>query len=146
MTIVPAEVSHAASIAALEKQCFSMPWSMSSIISQIQNPSCRWFTALSCEKVLGYAGMQFVLDEGYIDNVAIDPDHRRQGIASALIERLCEECGALKLSFLSLEVRKSNFAAIELYKQAGFSQVGIRRGYYLRPTEDAVLMTRFFNY
>ena len=93
--------------------------------------------------ILGYAGLHAVLDEGYIDNIAVAPDARRHGVASALLDVFCR-FGAVNLAFLTLEVRKSNTAAIGLYEKFGFQWAGLRPGYYQRPREDAVIMTRAF--
>ena len=92
---------------------------------------------------MGYAGLHVVLDEGYIDNVAILPDCRRQGIARRLVEVFCR-FGEAKLAFLTLEVRASNEAAISLYERLGFLPEGRRTDYYQKPKEDALLMTRRF--
>ena len=78
----------------------------------------------------------------YISNVAVSPDHRRQGIASTLIEALLRRAEELQLSFVTLEVRESNAPAIALYGRFGFTPVGRRKGYYDAPKEDAILMTR----
>ena len=93
--------------------------------------------------VLGYAGLHAVLDEGYIDNVAVRPDCRRQGIADRLLDVFCR-FGAANLSFLTLEVRPSNTAAVALYEKHGFAEAGRRRDYYENPKEDALLLTRDF--
>ena len=93
--------------------------------------------------VLGYAGLHTILDEGYIDNIAVAPDARRHGVASALLDVFCR-FGAANLAFLTLEARKSNAAAIALYEKHGFQQAGLRPGYYQHPREDAVIMTREF--
>ena len=84
-----------------------------------------------------------MLDEGYIDNVAVAPDARRHGVASALLDVFCR-FGAANLAFLTLEVRRSNTAAIALYEKFGFQMAGLRPGYYQHPREDAVIMTREF--
>jgi len=94
--------------------------------------------------VLGYVGLMFVLDEGYISNVAVAPEERRQGVADALISALVDRTRN-KLAFLTLEVRESNAAAISLYKKHGFEIVGNRKNYYERPRESALLMTLFFD-
>ena len=91
--------------------------------------------------VLGYAGLHAVLDEGYIDNVAVAPEYRRQGIADALIGAFTR-FGEARLAFLTLEVRAGNDPAITLYEKHGFYEVGRRKDYYDDPKEDAVLMTR----
>ena len=84
-----------------------------------------------------------MLDEGYIDNIAVHPDARRHGVASALLDVFCR-FGEINLAFLTLEVRKSNTAAIALYEKNGFQWAGLRPGYYQHPREDAVIMTREF--
>ena len=91
--------------------------------------------------VAGYAGMQVVLDEGYILNIAVRPDCRRQGVAGRLLQVFLDFARGNRLSFLTLEVRASNYAAIALYGSRGFRGVGRRKNYYEHPKEDAVLMT-----
>ena len=93
--------------------------------------------------VLGYAGLQVVLDEGYIDNIAVDPNARRHGVADELLDVFCR-FGAANLAFLTLEVRASNEPAIALYRKHGFEEAGRRTDYYTKPKEDAVIMTRDF--
>lgn len=92
-------------------------------------------------RTAGYVGCQTVLDEGYITNVAVSPDFRRQGIARALIAELTAKAGENKLAFVTLEVRESNAPAIALYTGAGFVPVGKRKNFYSNPAENAVLMT-----
>ena len=92
-------------------------------------------------RVLGYVGLMYVLDEGYISNVAVHPEARRQGIGDALIDALAAKAAELELAFLTLEVRESNAPAIALYAKHGFHPVGKRKNYYDAPKEDAVLMT-----
>lgn len=84
-----------------------------------------------------------VLDEGYLSNIAVSPEHRRQGIAEALLKALLVRASARKLSFVTLEVRAGNIPAQTLYRKLGFTEVGVRRGYYEHPKEDAVLMTLY---
>ena len=88
-------------------------------------------------------GCQTVLDEGYITNVAVSPDCRRQGIGRALIAELAERAKRAGLAFVTLEVRASNTPAIALYEGAGFKPVGVRKNFYTAPSEDAVLMTLY---
>lgn len=131
-------------IAEIERQCFSHPWSEQSIKSSFENSSNRFFAAETDGIVIGYIGLSVVLDEGYILNVATLPEYRRQGAAKALINRVIDVYND-KLRFLTLEVRPSNMAAIGLYEGFGFESVGLRKNYYHNPTEDAVLLTKFFN-
>lgn len=134
---------HLDAILEIEKSCFSSPWSRSALENQMRSRQCSFIAAVSGEAVLGYAGLMSVVDEGYISNVAVSPQFRRLGVADALIDELIARTRD-KLSFMTLEVRESNTAAIELYKKHGFKTVGIRKNYYDRPKEDALLMTLFF--
>lgn len=142
--IADVSLEHIAEINELEKLCFSLPWSRQALISQLPDDMHMFIAAIGDDgKVLGYVGMMYVLDEGYISNVAVSPEHRRLGIADALINALIDRANEKDLSFVTLEVRKSNVPAIELYIKNGFSEVGRRKNYYTKPTEDAILMTRF---
>lgn len=144
--IVPMDRSHIPQIAALEQECFSDPWSESLLEDALFDPQASFIVAQDSEEegnVLGYAGLHAILDEGYIDNIAVAPDARRHGVASALLDVFCR-FGAVNLAFLTLEVRKSNAAAIGLYGKYGFQQAGLRPGYYQNPREDALIMTREF--
>ena len=144
-TVCDVTAAHIPQIEALERQCFSMPWTAELLQSQMKGSQHEFIAAVSPEgNVLGYVGMMYVLDEGYISNVAVSPEHRRQGIADALIDRLCKICEGLSLSFVTLEVRAGNAPAIALYEKHGFRSVGLRKNYYERPKEDALLMTKFF--
>ena len=142
--IVPMDRSHIPEIAGLEKLCFAEPWSEKLLEDALYDPQASFLVAEDeMGRVLGYAGLHVVLDEGYIDNVAVRPDAREQGVASALLEVFCR-FGQAHLSFLTLEVRAGNGPAIQLYLKHGFEQVGRRKNYYQRPREDAILMTREF--
>jgi ribosomal-protein-alanine N-acetyltransferase len=97
------------------------------------------------DRVVGYAGVQVILDEGYITNIAVRPECRQQGIAGKLLQVFLDFAQANKLAFLTLEVRASNHTAIMLYGSRGFRSVGRRKNYYEHPKEDAIIMTREFN-
>ena len=141
--IVNAELRHIEQLEQIEQACFSMPWTREQLESQLPD-SCHVFIAAeSGEAVVGYVGMMYIIDEGYISHVAIAPEYRRQGIADALIDELMGRAAALNLAFVTLEARQSNSPAIALYKKHGFVPVGVRKNYYELPKEDAVLMTKF---
>lgn len=142
--LVPMTIEHIPQIAALERACFSRPWSEESLQGELWNDSAVIIVAEGEDgTVLGYAGLQTVLDEGYINNVAVDEKFRRQGVADELIAAFVR-FGQAKLAFLTLEVRASNAPAIALYAKHGFAEVGRRKNYYEAPKEDAVLMTLYF--
>lgn len=144
--IVPMDRSHVPQIAALERACFSTPWSETMLADALFDPQASFIVAEDGEgNVLGYAGLHVVMDEGYIDNIAVEPDARRHGVASALLDVYCR-FGAANLAFLTLEVRASNAPAIGLYGKYGFQRAGLRKGYYQHPREDAIIMTREFHH
>ena len=131
-------------IEALERACFSVPWTREQLTAQLPDARHVFLAAVRGGDVLGYIGMLHVLDEGYVSNVAVAPDARRQGVGAALVAALIELAEALRLAFVTLEARASNDAAIRLYERFGFQPVGRRKHYYAKPDEDAVLMTRFW--
>lgn len=142
--LTPMTMEHVPQVAALERACFSRPWSEESLQAELWNDSAVVIVAEGEDgSVLGYAGLQTVLDEGYINNVAVDEKFRRQGIADELIKAFVR-FGEANLAFLTLEVRASNAPAIALYAKHGFTEAGRRKNYYEAPQEDAVLMTRHF--
>lgn len=143
-TLVPMDRSHLAGVAELERLCFATPWSEAMLAEELYNDTASFIVAEGEDgSVLGYAGLHVILDEGYIDNVAVRPDCRRQGIADRLLNVFCR-FGEEKLAFLTLEVRPSNEAAVALYRKHGFQEAGRRRDYYEAPKEDALLLTRQF--
>lgn len=127
----------------IEKESFSPPWTLEQLASQLDGERHVFLAAVNNGEVLGYAGLMFILDEGYISNIAVSKKNRRRHVADALITGLERRAVTKKLSFISLEVRKSNDAARALYKKHGFSDMGVRAGYYEKPREDAVICTKF---
>lgn len=141
MTVVPMAERHLAALAEIEKACFHAPWSENMLREELGKG--LFLVAERDGQAVGYVGCQTVLDEGYITNVAVSPDCRRQGIGRALIAALVSRARAQDLAFVTLEARASNTPAIALYEGAGFGRVGVRKNFYTAPTEDAVLMTLF---
>ena len=142
-TVLNADVSMLPQIERIEQACFSMPWTREQLSSQLDHERHVFLAAVSDGHVLGYVGMMYVLDEGYIANVAVAPEARRQGVGRALIAELLRRADEMSLAFVTLEVRPSNSAAIALYAGFGFEPVGRRKNYYDKPSEDALLMTKF---
>ena len=126
----------------MEKLCFADPWSEKSIASELDNPWALWLVALERDEVVGYIGSQTAVDETDVMNVAVHPDHRRKGIAEALIEMLIKQLQEQGSHALMLEVRASNAPAIALYEKMGFRQVGLRKNYYRNPKEDALILRK----
>ena len=143
--VVPMSSAHLDEIAELERICFSVPWSRNMLAEELDNACSAFLTAVDeTGRVVGYAGLLVVLDEGYITNVAVHPDFRRRGIAQKLLDVFENFATANKLAFLTLEVRESNYGAIALYGSRGYRGVGRRKNYYEHPKEDAIIMTREF--
>ena len=143
--IVPMNADHLDELVELERICFSTPWSRNMLAEELDNACSAFLVAVDAnEKVVGYAGLQVVLDEGYIANIAVFPEHRRKGVAGQLLQVFMNFAEADRLAFLTLEVRASNQAAIALYANRGFEEVGRRKNYYEHPKEDAIIMTKEF--
>ena len=143
--IVPMNADHLDEVAELERICFSTPWSRNMLAEELDNMLSAFLVALDdADRVVGYAGVQVILDEGYITNIAVRPECRRQGVAAKLLQVFLDFAKANKLSFLTLEVRASNYDAIALYGSRGFRSMGRRKNYYEQPKEDALIMTREF--
>lgn len=143
--IVPMTADHLDQVADLERICFSAPWSRNMLAEELDNACSAFLVALdSKENIVGYAGLQVILDEGYITNVAVRPEYRKQGVASRLLQVFVDFALGNSLAFLTLEVRPSNTAAIVLYGRHGFRTMGRRKNYYEHPREDALIMTREF--
>ena len=143
--VIDTDESHLEQIEAIERQCFSCPWTLEQLRSQLGGERHVFLAAVDTGgAVLGYVGMMHVLDEGYISNVAVAPAYRRQGVAGTLISALMTRAEELALAFVTLEVRAGNEPAKALYAKHGFVPVGRRKNYYDLPKEDAILMTRFW--
>lgn len=143
--IVPLEERHIKDIARLEALCFSEPWSEEGIL-EAYRLGTKFFIAENSKQLMGYIGIKAVIDEGYITNVAVYPQYRGIGVATALINKVFDFAKEKGLSFVSLEVRASNTAAVSLYEKTGFKEEGRRKDFYRLPREDALIMTKRFSY
>ncbi|MGM9538420.1 MAG: ribosomal protein S18-alanine N-acetyltransferase [Candidatus Onthomonas sp.] len=143
--LVPMDRALVPQIAELERQSFSLPWTEQMLYDELDSLNSSCIVAVDRDRrVLGYASLTVVMDEGYINNIAVRKEFRRQGLASDLLGVFFRFAQAQNLAFLTLEVRDSNLAARNLYRKFGFQDVGRRKNYYDKPTEDAILMTKFF--
>ena len=143
--IIPMTADHLDDVAEIERRCFSDPWSRRMLAEHLENECAATIVALGEDgTVMGYAGLLVVLDEGYITNVAVRPEYRRQGVASQLLQVFERFALGNGLAFLTLEVRDANAPARALYARHGYEEVGRRKNYYDHPREDAVIMTRVF--
>lgn len=143
--LVPMDRELVPQIAELERLSFSVPWTEEMLLEELESMTGSVIVAVDKDRnVLGYASLTVVLDEGYINNIAVQRKYRRMGLGSDLLGVFIRFAQAQKLSFLTLEVRDTNLAAQSLYGKFGFREVGRRKNYYDQPREDAILMTRFF--
>ena len=142
MKYVRMDETHVEQVARLEADCFSNPWSLHSITSELNNPLSLWFVAIEGDKVVGYVGSQFVLDEADMMNLAVSENYRHQRIGENLVNVLVEHLKKRFVKSLTLEVRISNEPAIHLYEKLGFLQVGCRPRYYVNPREDALILRK----
>lgn len=140
MEIIKMTKEDAGELEALDKLCFSVPWSEKSFIEEAENPLATYFVAKENNEIIGYGGIWQVQDEGQITNIAVHPDARKKGIASAILEKLIGE--AKSSERIVLEVRESNIAAICLYEKFGFKNCGIRKNFYHSPAENGIVMIR----
>ena len=139
--LVPMDRANILDVAAIERECFSKPWSEDMLCEELYHDNASYIVAVAEDgAVLGYAGLKVVLDEGCIEKVAVRSQYRRMGVADALVDTFVR-FGKANLAFITLEVRASNDPAIQLYMKHGFAQVGRRKNYYSDLKEDAILMT-----
>ncbi|MGD9568046.1 MAG: ribosomal protein S18-alanine N-acetyltransferase [Sedimentibacter sp.] len=127
-------------ITEIEKVCFSLPWSKDSFEQELKNEMAYYQCAEENGIIMGYMGMWKIIDECHITNVAVLPEYRNSGIGSMLISKMVEICKCSEIKSMTLEVRQSNLPAISLYEKFGFMPVGKRPRYYMKPTEDAIIM------
>lgn len=141
--VLPMEQRHLAAVERIEAECFTSPWSELAFAAELEKENSLFFVALFEGRLVGYLAANNIAGEVYITNVAVCEDFRRRGVAAALLRRLIKVSREQGADFVSLEVRQSNDAAIALYCDFGFSKVGERLDFYVKPTEDADIMTLF---
>lgn len=139
--IVKMTFEHIDGVMVVEKLSFSIPWSRNAFVEELTgNKFSRYVTAVAGNVVVGYAGMWKIFDEGHITNVAVHPEYRGSGIGSLLVEKMIQIAKEEDIVSMTLEVRRSNFAAQNLYGKFGFQVEGVRKGYYADNGEDAIIM------
>ena len=131
-------------VAEIESECFSSPWTKQGLLSETDNPSAEFFVLENKNDIAAYMGMHIVLDECYIANVAVKSIHRKKGYGRLLVENALAVAKERGCTFITLEVRVSNLPAISLYEKCGFERVGERKDFYSAPTENALIMTKYF--
>jgi ribosomal-protein-alanine N-acetyltransferase len=127
-------------VAAIEKLCFSMPWSEHSFYSEVYGKYSITRVAVSNENIVGYVIARLVLDEGHLLDLAVHPEFRKLGIGRMLLDDIVYGLKLNKCTAFFLEVRASNKYALQLYEKMGFKLIGTRKNYYKLPVEDACIM------
>ena len=140
--IRPLDLGDLNAVERLEQRAYPTPWSRSMFASELAKPTSICLGAFEGDELAGYVITSRYVDAWHIMNVAVDPDLRRRGVATALLERLFELTHGDERRGYTLEVRVSNDAAIQLYERLGFEARGLRRGYYTDNREDALIMWR----
>ena len=124
----------------IEKESFSLPWSAAAFENELNNPDTFYYVWIEDDEPMGYAGFWKILTDGNITNIAFSQSARGQGRGQKLVAFLKEKAGQMGITAMTLEVRKSNAAAIAVYQKNGFQIAGMRKDYYRKPMEDALIM------
>lgn len=140
--VAPMKLEDLNEVLEIEVLAFSTPWSRNSFLYELlENERAFYLTAKNeYGRVMGYVGMWIVLDEGHITNLATHPQFRRKGVARKLMDELIAASKLKGVRYLTLEVRRTNTGAQDLYQKLGFVHMGVRRKYYIDNNEDALIM------
>lgn len=125
----------------IENKTFPIPWSRDSFKMEVKDNLLSTYLVAEVDgKIVGYAGIWIIIDEGHITNIAVDEEYKGKSIGNSLLMGLIKQCVNNNIYKMTLEVRKSNLVAINLYKKYGFTEEGIRKNYYAAEKEDALIM------
>jgi len=127
-------------VCAIENETFSDPWSEEDFSNSLQEANNAYLLAELDGVIAGYCGYWGIAGEGYIYNVAVKQEFRRQGLGYQMLKTLIDESADRGITSFTLEVRASNEPAIRLYESLGFESAGLRKDFYRKPKEDAVIM------
>ncbi len=140
MTIESMTVDDIAQVAEIERQIFSIPWSEKAFRDSMESDNTIYIVAKENDNVAGYAGMYLSFEEGNITNVAVNPFSRRKGIGEKIVRDILNRAYEKGVRDVFLEVRETNSVAIALYEKIGFKEEGIRKNFYDKPRENALIM------
>lgn len=140
MTIESMTVDDISQVAEIERQIFSIPWSEKAFRNSMESDNTIYIVAKENDNVAGYAGMYLSFEEGNITNVAVNPLSRRKGIGEKIVRDILNRAYEKGVRDVFLEVRETNSVAIALYEKIGFKEEGIRKNFYDKPRENALIM------
>lgn len=144
MTVGEMSLADLDTVLEIENLSFASPWSRASFLHELQeNSRAVYLAAREDGRVVGYVGIWIIFDEGHITNLAVHPEYRRRGIARLLLRELVSLARQRGVTRLTLEVRRSNHGAQQLYAQEGFVATGVRHRYYRDNNEDALIMWKW---
>ena len=148
VVVRPMESRHVPAVTALEREIFPDPWSRDAFLHEItlgREGWCRVAEDEDAEEVVGYLVSWFVVDEVHLGNLAVAPWARRRGVGGRLLDALLAEARRRRARLVTLEVRRSNVGAQALYRREGFTTVMVRKGYYQKNREDALVMVKMLD-
>ncbi|MEG1060124.1 MAG: ribosomal protein S18-alanine N-acetyltransferase [Oscillospiraceae bacterium] len=132
-------------IALIEKEFSDNSWSEAQFHEELVSTHAHLFCCESAGEVIGFCDMHIVSDDAHINEICIEPTHRREGAAHSLVHHAIGLCKSLGCAVLSLEVRSKNEPAVKLYEKCGFERAGLRRDFYRNPDDDAINMLIYFS-
>ena len=139
--ILKMTTEHIKDVHKIEEDCFSIPWSEKAFYDEVtKNKMSIYIIAKEDNKIIGYGGMWHVINEGHITNIAVKKEYRQKGVGSKIVNALIDIAKEKEMIGITLEVRKSNLVAQDIYKKYGFIMEGIRKEYYDDNKEDAIVM------
>lgn len=138
------DINDVSEVTNIEQECFSLPWSENSFRDSLEKPYAIFYVAETNNQIIGYVGVYQMTDECDITNVAVSSKYRRKGVGRKLLEAVEEYAINNSIQSITLEVRESNYSAIKLYEIMKYENVGIRKNFYEKPTENAIIMVRQF--
>ena len=132
------------SLVIIEEECFSLPWSKKAFQESYVKDYAYFFVAEIDKEIVGYVGLYKMGNDGDITNIGISSLHRRKGIGYKIMSSVLDFAKRENMEHITLEVRESNIPAIALYEKLGFVKVGIRKDFYEKPVENAIIYQYIF--
>jgi len=142
LRFVPLAVPHLDDVLLIEQEAYPEPWTRGMFLQDVESPFSHFFVAYLGDLMAGYVGFWRVADEAHITSVTIRKELRGRGLGKQLMAHIMRTASELNLRWATLEVRKSNYRAQQLYLKTGFEPMGVRKGYYVKTREEAIVMAR----